>query len=175
MDISTILKEFKVLTEKDWNKYTDRQNNIRTAQLNTRYIPVIFNLHSDNDNKSEYYTSFISSINKVRSFLVSTFKSPISIGRVLFTELPSGKKILLHKDGGNFLENYIRIHIPLISNDQVKFMVKDQDIVSTYYLEPGKVYALNNCKCSHGVHNASSVDRYHLIVDIKITDSSSVI
>jgi hypothetical protein len=175
IDIAPILAEFYTLKEEDWEKYTDRQNNKVTAQKNTRYVPIIYEDHGVVNYKTEYYSNFISSINCVQTALDSKFKKTVTINRAIFTELPSGAVITPHMDSGIFLETHTRVHIPLISNENVIFKVHDGSIWNSFYLEPGKFYALNNCKRSHNVLNNSSFSRYHMIVDIKFPEDISLI
>ena len=54
-----------------------------------------------------------------------------------------------------------RIHIPIITNDQVIFHIDK----IPFFLEEGKVYEINNQKL-HSVENNSNFDRVHLIIDI---------
>ena len=55
-----------------------------------------------------------------------------------------------------------RIHIPIISHPDVKFVLDHKD----YYLEPGHGYEINN-QIIHEVRNESDIDRVHMIIDLK--------
>lgn len=80
--------------------------------------------------------------------------------RVQLAELPPGQVIEPHVDLG-ILTRIHRLHVPLITHEGVKFFVKRQP----FFLEPGKLYDLNNA-VNHSVENNSDVMRIHLLVDM---------
>lgn len=82
-------------------------------------------------------------------------------GLVLYVNLPAGGNITPHTDGGYYLSIVHRLHIPIITNPDVFFLVKD----TKFHMEEGYVYELNNQQ-SHGVKNLGDNQRIHLIVDI---------
>lgn len=168
IDIAPMVEEFKILTDRDWDFNTERQKTPDSAQKNTKFIPIIYY------GKNYYLDKFQETIYVAKSAIQGVL-GEIDIGRAIFTELPAGMVIGAHKDSGIFLETYTRIHIPLISNDKVSFGVKEGNDWRTQYLEPGKFYALNNCKTFHAVHNKSNVSRYHLIVDVKKQENRAII
>jgi aspartyl/asparaginyl beta-hydroxylase (cupin superfamily) len=54
-----------------------------------------------------------------------------------------------------------RCHIPLITNDDIKFTVGDH----TMSLKQGECWEINNSKI-HEVKNLSNYDRVHILIDI---------
>jgi len=71
-----------------------------------------------------------------------------------------------HRDTGSFLELCHRVHIPLKSNPQVRYVIDDK----SYYWEPGKIYEFDNTRL-HGVFNESQDYRIHLVVNLyNLTD-----
>ena len=79
--------------------------------------------------------------------------------RARVTCLKAGAKSLVHKDAdGN--EYMARIHIPLITNTDCKFIMAGQDL----WMEPGNAYMIwvNDW---HQIRNDSNEDRYHIIMD----------
>ena len=168
IDINPILEEFHKLPAEAWEINTERQDNKRSAQRQTKFVPIVF--YGENWFEKELHHSMY-----VAKTAIEKVLGKVEVGRAIFTCLPAGKSILPHKDSGSFLESNTRIHIPLISNDKVSFGVKENDEWKYMYLEPGNFYALNNCKTYHRVHNKSNSDRYHLIVDVKDIKNISLI
>ena len=88
-------------------------------------------------------------------------------GLVLFVKLPAGAVITGHVDGGYYLGIIHRLHIPIITNDKVDFILgtKYDGSEISINMKPGILYEINNQK-NHGVANRGNADRVHLIVDI---------
>ncbi len=86
----------------------------------------------------------------------------LQLTRMIVTELPKGSIIPEHVDEGEMLSTNHRVHIPLLSDPAVKFMLDHQD----HYLEPGNGYEINN-QLVHGVRNESNINRLHMIIDLK--------
>lgn len=80
--------------------------------------------------------------------------------RVLFARLRAGGKISPHIDKVHTLLNCNRIHLPIITNDDVWFSVGGQSI----NLPAGELVEINNATV-HSVENNSDEDRVHLIMD----------
>ena len=80
--------------------------------------------------------------------------------RVQLAELPPGQIIAPHKDVG-ILALIHRMHIPIITHHDVKFIIDNQ----LFVLEEGVLYDLNNA-VMHSVVNKSLVNRFHLLVDL---------
>lgn len=81
--------------------------------------------------------------------------------RVQLARMQPGSEIPTHYDATSILENSHRLHIPLITNKKVKFIVDDELVK----LESGNLYELNN-QLEHSVENPKDgKDRIHLIFD----------
>jgi tetratricopeptide (TPR) repeat protein len=80
--------------------------------------------------------------------------------RMLFAKLLAGGKIPEHTDSGYSLLNCHRIHIPVITNDDVVFFVGGEE----KNLHAGECCELNN-GINHAVENRSKQDRIHIIID----------
>ncbi|MCI5076132.1 aspartyl/asparaginyl beta-hydroxylase domain-containing protein [Oricola sp.] len=80
--------------------------------------------------------------------------------RVQLAELPPGQVITPHRDMG-ILAAIHRTHVPIVTDPGVKFIIQRQ----AYFLEPGRLYDLNNVVV-HSVENQSDVMRVHLMVDM---------
>lgn len=82
-------------------------------------------------------------------------------GNVLLIKLKAGRSIASHRDGGEYLDSARRHHIAIITSDETKFGVGDEEISMT----EGVCWEINNSRV-HYVINDSDTDRVHLLVDI---------
>ncbi|HEY0104621.1 MAG TPA: aspartyl/asparaginyl beta-hydroxylase domain-containing protein [Rhizomicrobium sp.] len=80
--------------------------------------------------------------------------------RMTLAELRARAKIPGHVDNGVGVTAVHRCHIPIVSNEQVKFYI---DRVP-YYLEPNVAYEFDNTR-AHAVENLSDQRRVHLLCD----------
>ena len=80
---------------------------------------------------------------------------------IFITRLAPKAMINPHPDTGNFLELCNRIHVPLKTNPDVKYLIDK----NSYYWERGKIYEFDNTRV-HGVYNNSDEDRIHLIINL---------
>lgn len=80
--------------------------------------------------------------------------------RATLVRLRAEGSIAPHKDNNFSLAHSHRIHLPVITNDQVLFTV-GRDTIN---LPAGEMYEINNRRM-HSVVNGSDCDRVHLILD----------
>ena len=78
-----------------------------------------------------------------------------------FARLRPNGKVGQHIDSGNFLESCHRIHIPIVTHPDCKYIIEDVD----YHWEPGKVYEFDNTRM-HGVDNRNDQWRIHLMFNL---------
>ena len=99
--------------------------------------------------------------------ILDTFKCPQ--GRIRITRLNSDTFIGLHRDiddeVANFAFNQVRLHIPIVTNDDVYFWI-DGTIL---HMDIGRLYYVNFSK-KHYVHNGGETPRYHLVLDLYVND-----
>jgi quercetin dioxygenase-like cupin family protein len=80
--------------------------------------------------------------------------------RMLFVKLIPGGSIPLHFDTGRSMRTSHRIHLALVTNDEVKFTVGN----TTKNLLPGELWEINNRR-KHTVMNNGTEGRVHMIMD----------
>jgi len=80
--------------------------------------------------------------------------------RLLLAKLRAGGRIPHHTDAGYSLLNCHRVHIPVITSDDVVFSVGGEEKV----LRPGEFWEINN-SVDHAVENRGAEDRVHIIID----------
>lgn len=84
------------------------------------------------------------------------------LGRVMINKIAPGGRIHPHEDTPEHTSYYSRFHIVLQSAPGVVFRAGDEQV----YMGQGEVWWFDNSK-EHEVINNSSVDRIHMIVDIR--------
>lgn len=95
----------------------------------------------------------------VRSLIHSLI--PATPLRCLLAKLPPGAVISPHVDQADYFHKTLRLHFPIESPRSAKMYCAGR----VYYMQPGEVWALNNCTV-HAVWNADAVQaRTHLICD----------
>jgi len=80
--------------------------------------------------------------------------------RATLVKLRAGGSIDEHTDNNFSLVHSHRVHLPILTNDQVLFTVGSQ----TINMEEGALYEINNRR-KHSVANRGDTDRIHLIMD----------
>ena len=83
---------------------------------------------------------------------------------VRILKLTPGSSIKAHSDEGlNFFDGFVRFHIPIVTNEHIKFEV---DGVSLKMM-PGECWFADFSK-THTVCNDGQTDRLHLVIDLKV-------
>ena len=80
--------------------------------------------------------------------------------RATLVRLKAGCSIAAHQDKNFSLTHSHRIHLPIITNDKVLFIVGNE----TINMREGQLFEINNRRM-HSVHNNGADDRVHLILD----------
>lgn len=147
------------------------QNTLRTKHPNTAHgavsdIWLMFNdLSGDvsNDTIVKPYPAF-EKLPQARPFIFDLMRTVegVTLGRVIITKLPPGKKITPHVDGGAPATYFSRYQLVLQSLPGALFTIGDE----TVNFESGEVWLIDNKK-EHSVVNNSRDDRIVMIVDIR--------
>lgn len=82
------------------------------------------------------------------------------LANAMFARIPPGGKIPVHFDKSKILQEVHRCHIPIRTNESVRFLVEGKPIP----VHEGEAFELNNT-LYHGVFNDSDVPRTHLVFD----------
>jgi hypothetical protein len=103
---------------------------------------------------AEHYESSPEGTELVRRFGLGYFV------RATLVRLMAGCGINAHQDLNFSLTHSHRVHLPIVSNDRVRFSVGSE----TINMREGEIYEINNRRV-HSVQNDGSADRIHLILD----------
>jgi len=164
IDVSHIKELVNELTEEQWLENTSRQITFDNHSLTQTYFLVDHPLNSKLNNFYEGIVVYPESklwleIYKIVSMLENYHNG--KAGRVMLPKLKATGNIGAHKDDGYYLNAVRRHHIPIITNEQVTFIVDKEEI----NMREGEVWEINNMK-KHEVLNPSDQDRIHLLIDI---------
>jgi hypothetical protein len=100
----------------------------------------------------------------------------------VLNKFPSAKQcmIIVHSSGfvvpehiddsEGLIEDHIKIHVPIISNEQSYFDIEEERFV----MNPGRFYLVNTMRM-HSTINTGTTDRAHLIFKIPISEIENLI
>lgn len=96
--------------------------------------------------------------------VLATFRCPLLAVRLL--RLHAGSHIAEHVDQTlDFEDGEVRIHIPIVTSDDVKFHLDGERLV----MAPGECW-YTNVNLPHSVENSGLTDRIHLVLDCRVDD-----
>ena len=130
-----------------------------------RQTQALLLIHDDdfrhyNPTYHDLYSEFRRELKPIFDFIADYFQHDGYVVRALFARLKGKGRIDTHTDGLYSLLKCHRIHIPIITNEQVVFTIGGEQKV----LGEGEMWEINNATL-HAVDNRSDEDRIHLIVD----------
>ena len=100
----------------------------------------------------------------VKKFSSKYLLDESSIKMSVIYYLDPGAKIHPHRDiTGAALNNRIRFHIPIVTNEKIRFLV-DKKIVK---MQPGSLWCLDTSYL-HSVENLSEVSRSHIVLECEM-------
>lgn len=149
-----------------WDQNTLRTKHPKTAHGDVSDIWLMFN-DTDGDVANDIivkpYPAF-KELPQARLLIFDLMRlvEGVTLGRVIVTKLPPGKKITPHVDGGAPATYFTRYQIALQSLPGALFTIGDE----TVNFESGEVWLIDNKK-EHSVVNNSRDDRIVMIVDIR--------
>jgi hypothetical protein len=149
-----------------WDQNTLRTKHPKTAHGDVSDIWLMFN-DTDGDVANDIivkpYPAF-KELPQARLLIFDLMRlvEGVTLGRVIVTKLPPGKKITPHVDGGAPATYFTRYQIALQSLPGALFTIGDE----TVNFESGEVWMIDNKK-EHSVVNNSRDDRIVMIVDIR--------
>lgn len=160
VDLEFIKRKLAKLPERLWHQ-SGRE---KTYEVHKQTQALLL-IHDDdfrhyNPTYHDLYSEFRRELKPVFDYIADYFDNDGYIVRALFARLSGHGRIDTHTDGLFSLLKCHRIHIPIITNDQVVFTIGGEEKV----LGEGEMWEINNAT-SHAVDNHSDVDRIHLIID----------
>ena len=160
-DVVKLQADLKHLVGDTWNNHYNEQ----AYEGNWKLISLYSGTGEENEIFAEQNTtsSLIETaiMKKSRYFreVVNEFKCELLSVRLM--KLSVGAVIKPHKDFKlGYEDDNFRIHIPIITNDSVKFILGGERLV----MAPGECW-YTNVNHTHSVTNEGEVDRVHLVID----------
>lgn len=111
--------------------------------------------HKDTEQRGRY-PAFEKLVEQVLSLGYGT-----APGKIVAAYLPPGRIIKPHRDSGEYYTFHNRIHVPLVTSDDVIMEIEGEH----FHMDVGKVYLFQNLR-RHAARNGSQSGRIHLIMDV---------
>lgn len=146
-----------------------------TAHFNTSYYTndwsgislrglsnSLHKLSAGNSSNSDFENSSVLNELPYTQKVLDELKTPKM--SVRFLKLGPGSSVKAHKDYDLvFWNGFVRLHIPVFTNDNVKFIVDGKQLD----MKPGECWFADFSK-THSVENNGTTDRIHLVIDCKV-------
>ncbi len=172
-DVSELRRLTEMLTDAHWLANTERQKRY-SVHKDTQFIGIVYDedfRHTDGTRQPAlqmFGPALQPVLAQVADFYendaqtLAKFEKPVRgyFIRVSLAKLIAGGKISVHQDKNFSLTHSHRVHVPLITNEQVHFYVGKE----RRHLKAGEIVEINNRRL-HYVANQSEEDRVHLILD----------
>ena len=147
------------ISEQEWS------GSGREARFNVHRHTRSLSLISDDfkhlpPTRSPIYQRFAKELQPILDTIASFYGGDGIVLRALLVNLSGGEVIDPHFDIGMSLMHSHRVHVPIITHEQVKFCVGGEK----RHLAAGEMWEINNATV-HQVENFSDHERVHLIVD----------
>ncbi len=160
IDVATIRKALAQIPAAKWLE--SERERLFAVHRDTQSLQLI-HFEDYKYEKPEHLDLSLELENELRpviDFVANYYQNNGFIVRMILAKLVAGGKIPKHTDAGFSLLNCHRVHLPIITNDDVIFSVGGEDI----NMRAGELWEINN-GAEHAVENRSTEDRVHLIVD----------
>ena len=168
IDLNLIEDIENTISESDW--HVDEVRNTMTNLTQTQSILIRyfddyskvdeFNWQSHLVNYS-MYEKYKPLIEQVLTHIKENTDIKVKDYMCFFSRLSPHGEVGIHRDSGSFLEKCHRIHIPIVTHPDCKYIIQN----IAYHWKCGKVYEFDNTR-PHGVDNRSDIWRTHLMINI---------
>ena len=164
VDMEPLAEAILAQDEVAWNENEQRQNDYEVHEQ-TRSIVLLFaNVDSgpaiEVTKQPGWDRSPTAAIPVMHAIIRNWYPPGGTIIRAMAAKLLAGGRILPHRDSHPSFGVGHRIHVPIVTNPRVRFMIDGRP----YQLEVGQAYEINNQK-THSVMNKGTTDRINFIFD----------
>lgn len=159
-DVSSILEKINGISPEKWTE--SGRERLFAVHKDTQSIQLVHfeDYQYQKPKYRELYPEFEAVMRPVIDYVSDYYRDNGFVVRIVLAKLLKNGSIPKHTDAGYSLLNCHRVHIPLISSDDVAFSVGGEEI----NMGVGEFWEINN-GVTHGVENRGTEDRIHLIVD----------
>lgn len=160
LDVTALREKVGRIPAAQWAE-SDR-NRIFNVHRYTQSLPLVHfeDFKYETPEVKDLYAGFRDDVQPVIDYIADYYSNGGFVVRALLAKLAAGGEIPKHTDAGYSLMNCHRVHLPLITNDEVDFFVGGE----TLRMGEGELWEINNAT-THGVRNEGTEDRVHLIID----------
>lgn len=177
LNVSDLRQTVSAISDEKWAENADRQKIYSDIHQYTQTIGLIYDedmRHKDGTVHPIYHelkdlvepvANHIAAFYQQRKPNVLESRRDLKpyFARIILVRLRAGGVISKHKDGSASMRRCHRIHLPLITNDEVTFDVGESSIK----MAEGELWEINNRR-EHAVANNGDRDRIHIILDYVI-------
>lgn len=158
--LQNIVSKFDSEWKLDTSRQTKSIHHSKTISYHILWYPLMW------EPGQQYIPSVICQDEEVLTYVSSIARELEKIyngkvGRVTLVNLPSRKLVTPHRDRSIYSKVINRVHVPILTNDDVYFSVEDE----TLNMKVGEAWEVNNAKL-HGAYNLGDSARVHLMIDI---------
>lgn len=162
-DCTALIDKLKSLSNEDWEKNTFRQEKYKNVHSKTKSIILIFcdgwpEIKISRLEEWGDYQDLVKPL--IKDILSSHYPPGGRILRAMLAKLPAKCFIDPHVDSHPSFAISHRIHVPLITNPNVKFIIGNELV----NIQEQHAFEINNM-LEHSVINYGDSDRIHLIFD----------
>lgn len=173
LEIAELNKRVLELTEEDWSSFSLRQRRYEVHQQ-TQTIGLVYDPDFRHSHPTRLPTlqTFEEAMRPALWMIADHFEETEHARKLIrergrgyfvrasLVRLKAGCSIAEHQDNNYSLTHSHRVHLPVVTNDDVRFTVGRE----TRNLREGELYEINNRRM-HAVRNDGGTDRVHLILD----------
>ncbi len=165
VDMSALAEKILSYDNSVWREEDIRQKKFNDVHYDTESLIMIF---CDHDNWPNVDVAKGKSWDRLQEAAIPLIHDIIdrhytpggTIIRAIAAKLKAGRHIATHTDSHPSFHHGHRIHIPITTNNKVRFMIEGRPQI----MKIGEAYEINNQR-RHGVINKGSEDRINFIFD----------
>jgi tetratricopeptide (TPR) repeat protein len=159
-DVTAVTNKIEKIPDLKWLEFGREKLFAQHKETQSVLLVHFEDLKHEKPEYHELFFDFENELKPIIDYIAAYYQNNGFIVRMMLAKLPAGGKIARHMDVGFSLQNTHRVHVPMITNDQVEFFVGGEK----KNMRVGELWEINNA-LNHGVENRSDKDRVHLIVD----------
>jgi len=159
-DVASILEKIDDIPPEKWTE--SGRERLFAVHKDTQSLQLVHfeDFQYEKPTYRELHSELEAVMRPVIDYIADYYRDNGFVVRMILAKLLKDGSIPKHTDSGYSLLNCHRVHIPIISNDDVVFSVGGEEI----NMRVGEFWEINN-GVTHGVENRGTEDRIHLIVD----------
>jgi len=159
-DVQQLADKVRQIPSEQWTQSSREQRYMAHAQTESLLLIHDEDMRHRNPTYHDRYHSLEQELRPLMDFISSFYQDDGYVIRALFAKLLPGESIVPHIDTTFSLLHCHRLHIPIVTNSKVSFIVGGE----RKNMKTGEIWEINNATV-HSVENHSDIARIHLIVD----------